>query len=136
MNRIIRDITSLMRKWCKRNQIRAITGVAKKSHQMRPVRWRKGALVLAFLLMASMSYMIFSSIRNRHETVLLGAAESHTTETARTLANKANEAPGRSTRTQFPPRPTPHRGKEPPKRLSIKPGKKRRNRKRILETKP
>ena len=56
--------------------------------------------------MASMSYMIFSSIRNRHETVLLGAAESHTTETARTLANKANEAPGRSTRTQFPPRPT------------------------------
>ena len=80
---------------------------------MRPVRWRKGALVLSFLLMASMSYMIFSSIRNRHETVLLGAAESHTTETARTLANKANEAPGRSTRTQFPPRPTPHRRKEP-----------------------
>ena len=56
--------------------------------------------------MASMSYMIFSSIRNRHETVLLGAAESHTTETARSLANKASEAPDRSARTQFPPQPT------------------------------
>ena len=54
-----------------------------------------------------MSYMIFSSIRNRHETVLLGPAGSHTTETARSLANKASEAPDRSVRTQFPPQPMP-----------------------------
>ena len=43
----------------------------------------------------------------------IGSRGVSTTETARSLANKASEAPDRSARTQFPPQPTPHRRKEP-----------------------